>query len=472
MTKEPVQEDRISYDNNFITEFRAINDYLLKPSELAGLRITVRRSPFDNDPPLKVYWRKDIEAKAVVKWGSLENIEMEKEMMDDGVEVSDFPVYKKQYLTEELKERVAKYGVSDSINKESTFYSLRNLRAYASQKDRNSDTAKVVFGAIAINGGNFVIKLIGALSTGSHSLFSEAIHSLADTLNQMILAYGIRKSNKKPSNLHPYGYTNMQYVSSLISGCGIFCLGAGLSVYHGIAGLLNPHEMEGMWMALGILGISFASESVTLVMAIKSIRKSAATQGMSFYEFVRSGYDPCVNVVLLEDMAAVTGVAVAASCMGITYYSGSPVADAVGSLVIGGLLGSVATFMIYTNSAALVGRSIPEDRIQEINKVLEGDIMVRQVHDVKGIDMGNGIVRYKAEIDFDGRELARSYILRSNMKLMVAEVETITNEADLELFLLKHGENIVDCLGHEVDRIEKNIKRHHPEVRHIDLEIL
>jgi len=472
VANEPFPENKISYDNNFITEFRAINDYLLKPSQLAGLRVTVRRSPFDNDPPLKVYWRKDIEARAVAKWGSLENIELQKEMIDDGVETSNFPIFKKQYLTKELQERVQKYGVSDSIHKEGSIYSLRNLRSYDRQKDKNAATAKVVFGAIAINGGNFVIKLIGAIATGSHSLFSEAIHSLADTMNQMILAYGIRKSQKQPSNLHPYGYSNMQYVSSLISGCAIFCLGAGLSTYHGIAGLMSPSQMEGMWMALGILGLSFLSESVTLAMAVKSIRKSAAAEGMSFYEFVRSGYDPCVNVVLLEDMAAVLGVGVAASCMGITYYSGSPVADAVGSLVIGGLLGSVASFMIYTNSAALVGRSIPEDRIQEINKVLEGDIMVRQVHDVKGIDMGNGIVRYKAEIDFDGRELARSYILRSNMKHMLAEVETIVNEEDLEKFMLSHGENIVDCLGHEVDRIEKNIKRYHPEVRHIDLEIL
>ena len=84
--------------------------------------------------------------------------------------------------------------------------------------------------------------------------------------------------------------------------------------------------------------------------------------------------------------------------------------------------------MIYTNSGALVGRSIPDDRIDDINRQLEGDIMVRQVYDVKGIDMGNGIVRYlniiqtskfafycnryKAEIDFDGRELARSYLSR------------------------------------------------------------
>ena len=79
--------------------------------------------------------------------------------------------------------------------------------------------------------------------------------------------------------------------------------------------------------------------------------------------------------------------------MGLSLHWSSHVPDAVGSIVIGGLLGSVASFMIYTNSAALVGRSIPEEKIREINEDLEGDIMVRQIMDVKGIDMGNGIVR-------------------------------------------------------------------------------
>ena len=133
---------------------------------------------------------------------------------------------------------------------------------------------------------------------------------------------------------------------------------------------------------------------------------------MTFTQFVLSGYDPCVNVVLLEDMAAVAGVVIAASCMGLSHWSASHIPDAAGSIIIGGLLAGVASFMITSNSGALVGRSIPDDRLQNINSELEGDIMVRQVYDVKGIDMGNGLVRYKAEIDFDGRELARSYLAR------------------------------------------------------------
>ena len=210
-------------------------------------------------------------------------------------------------------------------------------------------------------------------------MFSEAIHSLADALNQMILAYGIHKSNKNPTKDHPYGYSNAQYVTALISGVGIFCLGAGLSVYHGIHGLLTPGSMGNIWVALGVLGISFVSESITLGLAVRTIRRSARLQSMTFSEYVLSGLDPCVNVVLLEDAAAVAGVMIAAGCMGLSEVTGSHVPDAVGSLAIGGLLGAVSAFMISSNSGALVGRSISDERLKEINRELEGDIMVRQV---------------------------------------------------------------------------------------------
>ncbi len=98
--------------------------------------------------------------------------------------------------------------------------------------------------------------------------------------------------------------------------------------------------------------------------------------------------------------------------------------------------------------------------------------MVRQVHDVKGIDMGNGIIRYKAEVDVDGRELAREYLTRQNLPGLLEEVAAIQTEAQLEQFLLLHGESLVDCLGEQVDRIEVNLKKLHPEVKYVDLEVL
>ena len=97
---------------------------------------------------------------------------------------------------------------------------------------------------------------------------------------------------------------------------------------------------------------------------------------------------------------------------------------------------------------------------------------VRQVHDVKGIDMGNGIMRYKAEVDVDGRELARHYLKQKDLPLLLDEVRRLETEEQLEMFLLQHGENIVDCLGEQVDRIERRLKAMHPEVKHVDLEVL
>ena len=96
--------------------------------------------------------------------------------------------------------------------------------------------------------------------------------------------------------------------------------------------------------------------------------------------------------------------------MGLTAYTGNPLYDAVGSLLVSGLLASVASFIIYTNSGALVGRSIPNYKLDAINKMMESDVMIRAIHDVKATDLGNGMVRYKAEVDIDGRQLTRHYL--------------------------------------------------------------
>ena len=101
-------------------------------------------------------------------------------------------------------------------------------------------------------------------------------------MNQIILAYGIKSSTKTANEEHPYGYSNMQYVSSLISAVGIFCMGAGLSIYHGVQGLSHPHAIESVGLAAGVLTGSFISETITLVLAIKSIKQSAKAENMSF----------------------------------------------------------------------------------------------------------------------------------------------------------------------------------------------
>lgn len=116
-------------------------------------------------------------------------------------------------------------------------------------------------------------------------MFAEVIHSLADLVNQLILAFGIYKSSQLPDTVHPYGYMNMRYVSSLISGVGIFCVGSGLSIYHGIEGLLNPEVITDLFWVYCILAGSLVSEGATLVVAINELKRAAKENKLSFKEY-------------------------------------------------------------------------------------------------------------------------------------------------------------------------------------------
>lgn len=116
-------------------------------------------------------------------------------------------------------------------------------------------------------------------------MFAEVIHSTADVVNQLILAFGIYKSAQQPNTDHPYGYMNMRYVSSLISGVGIFCVGCGLSIYHGIDGIVHPHKPENLLWAYIILLGGLISEGATLLIAIKELKRAARQKNMSFKSY-------------------------------------------------------------------------------------------------------------------------------------------------------------------------------------------
>lgn len=408
-----------SLERNFITPNRAMSDFLLKPADLDLLQKTKRRSPYEQEPPITVYWRKDVEAKAILVWGSRDNL-----------------------LKECLKRELDK-----KQHQQNVFTMKRRLRDYRREMGSRTNlpeneagglfgsSGKVVLTAICINATNFLFKSFAWVYTGSHSMFAECIHSLADTINQLILAYGIHKSTQIADPNHPYGYSNMRYVTSLISGVGIFCLGTGLSFYHGIVGLMNPTPVEDFYWAFFILGGSLLSEGATLIVALNSVKQGAKKMDMPLWTYITRGQDPCVNVVLTEDAAAVLSVGLAATCMGISTVTGSSVPDAIGSLLVGCMLGGVASFIIYTNMSALMGRSIQEEQLEKINSELESDIMIRAIHDVKGIDMGNSLVRYKAEVDFDGRELSKVHLDKQDLNaLFEVRIHRIISSNVISLF--------------------------------------
>uniref|UniRef100_A0A4X2KL93 Proton-coupled zinc antiporter SLC30A9, mitochondrial n=1 Tax=Vombatus ursinus TaxID=29139 RepID=A0A4X2KL93_VOMUR len=394
--------------NNFITGVRAINEFCLKSSDLEQLRKIRQRSPHEDTESFTVYLRSDVEAKALEVWGSPEALARERKLRKEAEREYRERLFRNQKILQEYKDFLG--HTKPRSRKASVFL---------------KGPGKVVMVAICINGLNFFFKLLAWIYTGSASI---------------------------------YGFSNMRYISSLISGVGIFMMGAGLSWYHGIMGLLHPQPIESLLWAYCILAGSLVSEGATLLVAVNELRRSAQAKGMSFYKYVMESRDPSTNVVLLEDAAAVLGVALAATCMGLTSLTGNPLYDCLGSLGVGTLLGAVSAFLIYTNAEALLGRSIQPEQVQRLTELLENDPSVRAIHDVKATDLGMGKIRFKAEVDFDGKVVTRSYLEKQDFDQMLQEIQEVKTPEELEIFMLKHGENIVDTLGAEVDRLEKELK--------------
>ena len=155
-------------------------------------------------------------------------------------------------------------------------------------------SAKAVYAAIGANSVITVTKLTAFAFTGSGTMFSEGIHSLADVINQTLLALGIKKAQKAPDADHPYGYGRDAFVWSLISAVGIFFLGCGFTLYHGVHSLLHPDSVAitDIQIAVGVLIFSFVLEAWTLWVAYKAVKESADDLNMSFGQYLKEGPDP------------------------------------------------------------------------------------------------------------------------------------------------------------------------------------
>lgn len=187
------------------------------------------------------------------------------------------------------------------------------------------------------------------------------------------------------------------------------------------------------------------------------------------------GADPTTVQVLLEDVAAVLGIVIAGTSISLSSYFALPIIDSMGSITIGVLLGSVASFLVRRNISSLVERRMDLDKENLIVQVLENDAVIRSVHDVKSTMLGGEWVRFKAEILFNGDHIADRYLHSLPDDVLKTELDKLRackSEEQLKTWVIRHGGGIVEMLGSEVDRIEWEIKKKVPAVKHCDLEIL
>ncbi|KAG5523658.1 hypothetical protein RHGRI_035446 [Rhododendron griersonianum] len=357
----------------------------------------------------------------------------------------------------------------DSFNR-SFFTRAKEIKKIEVQHDHSQ---RAVTTALWCNLLVFSLKFGVWLGTSSHVMLAEVVHSVADFANQALLAYGLSSSRRAPDALHPYGYSKERFVWSLISAVGIFCLGSGATIVHGIQNLWTSQPPGNIQYAALVIGGSFLIEGASLVVAIHAVRKGAAAEGMTVRDYVWRGHDPTAVAVMTEDGAAVTGLLIAGASLVAVNTTGNAIYDPIGSIIVGNLLGMVAIFLIQRNRHALIGRAIDDHDMERVLHFLRNDPVVDAIYDCKSEVIGPGFFRFKAEIDFNGEALVQNYLKRTGRDEWARQFREAAKEKD-NTGLLKvmscYGEEVVTALGSEVDRLEKEIQEIVPGIRHVDIE--
>ena len=325
-----------------------------------------------------------------------------------------------------------------------------------------------VYGAITANSLVMVAKFAGFMMTGSGTMLSEAIHSAADVGNQSLLIVGMRRSQQPADEDHPFGYGRDAFIWALMSAVGIFFLGCGVTVAHGVHTLLSEqHEVGPQAINIGILLFALVAEGASLWLAVRGLAREARARSIGFWHHVRTTDDPFGVAVLLEDSAAVLGVILAIAAVGLGMVTGEAYWDGIGSLVIGLLLGFVALFLTQKNRAMLIGRAIsPRDRAK-LQDILENDEAIEHVAMSRAVVAGADSWRISAEIELDGRHLAKKWL--ADKELTELQKEAADPER-FRHFLSEFADDIVEMTGDEVDRIEARIREAIPRARNVDLE--
>jgi len=248
---------------------------------------------------------------------------------------------------------------------------------------------KAILAAFLANMGIALAKLIGWLLSGSASMLAEAVHSIADSSNQVLLFIGGKRAGRHADRSHPFGYGRERYVYAFVVGIILFSVGGLFSVYEGVEKLTHPHELseDWWWLPIVILVVAIVLEGFSLRTAIGEANQVRA-QGQSWWQFIRRSRSPELPVLLLEDTAALIGLVLALAGVTASVATGDPIYDALGTLAIGVLLILVAIVVGVEMKSLLVGEGATADQLDAIIHAIEsGDEVEKLIH-IKTLYLG------------------------------------------------------------------------------------
>jgi cation diffusion facilitator family transporter len=263
-------------------------------------------------------------------------------------------------------------------------------------REASGSSGQAIVVAFLANVSIAVTKFLGFAVTGAVSLLAEAIHSLADTADQLLLLLGRHRGRHEPTKSHPLGYGRERYVWAFVVAIVLFTGGGLFALLQAEEKLRHPHELRSVAVAIAILVVSAGFEALSLRTAIRRARSAKGDE--SWYSFIRVTKQAELPVVLLEDSAALIGLGFALVAVVLTAVTGEARFDALGSLGIGILLVAVALTLASEMKSLLVGEAAADEDVAKVRRTLLADARLERIIDLRTEQLGPEEVLVVAEV--------------------------------------------------------------------------
>lgn len=262
----------------------------------------------------------------------------------------------------------------------------------------NEGSRRAILAAFVANLGITLAKFAGFAVTGAASMLAEAVHSVADTCNQALLLLGGARARKEATVEHQFGYGPERYFWAFVVAQVIFVLGSAFAIYEGAHKLIHPHQITSPLVAVAILAVGVLLETWSFRTAIRAAREVRGDR--TWWDFIRKTKTPELPVVLLEDLGALVGLLFALTGVGLSFVTGDPRWDALGSIAIGVLLGVIAFILAMEMKSLLIGESADPEVQDAIREALTVGSRVRRVIHMRTMHLGPDELLVGAKIEF------------------------------------------------------------------------
>ncbi|MFI4949992.1 MAG: cation diffusion facilitator family transporter [Caulobacterales bacterium] len=261
-------------------------------------------------------------------------------------------------------------------------------------------STRVVLAALAGNGAIAVAKFVAAAISGSAAMLTEAIHSLVDTGDQLLLLLGQSRGRRPPDHTHPLGYGMETYFWSFIVALMVFVLGGVLSIYEGVRHILAPEPVLSPWLSLGVLAVAAVFEGFSFRVGYREYKRVVHGRPVRIWEFIRGSKDPSLVSVLLEDSAALIGIVLAAVGVAASSLLHIAWADGAASIAIGLLLTGVAFVLANETRSLIAGESVAPIVMDRLKETLAAIDCITRLDEIATLHLGPGSILVALTLSF------------------------------------------------------------------------